>query len=104
MRYTLELEDIGSMDQKFFMGTRAWVAKVSLSGRKIERSFVKPLVDYADANSKFSRGVYKYYFLDNGDYEISSPQSWKCTDRYFLRVKDGKAWGIDKDQICRKNI
>lgn len=74
----------------FKIPPRAWVAEVpEIRGKWVERSFVRGKKDYTHANSVGSRGVYLHYFLESGKvYEVSSPQSWKSTDRYFCRITD----------------
>lgn len=113
-RYAISLEDIGIIDPglasycviwKVFTGesvnkSRAWCAEiVGLNNKyKFDRKFMRPTIDYSQANSKFSRGVYKHYWLENGKlYEISSPQSWKHTDRYFATVCDGDLIKMDEE-------
>lgn len=44
--------------------------------------------DYSRANSEGSRGIYCYYYLTQGVYEINERQSWKRTRKYFIRVND----------------
>jgi uncharacterized protein YggL (DUF469 family) len=47
--------------------------------------------DYADANSTGSRGVTKWYTLDEGQlFEVSEPHSWTHGERYFCRSERGK--------------
>jgi hypothetical protein len=70
---------------------RWWVAEITGTCEKygFKRSFISPRRDYTESNSKGSRGVYASYFLEYGKlYEISSPRSWKNTDRYFCTGDD----------------
>lgn len=72
---------------------RAWCAEITGLDQRygFERRFLSPNVSYIDANSIGSRGVFAYYNLREGQiYEVSSPLSWKRTDRYFCRV-DGSS-------------
>lgn len=66
---------------------RPWVAYLrSANGRE----FLRPRADYRDANSKGSRGVMFYFFLErDGVYEVSARTSWAKTRRYFV-VKIGQ--------------
>ena len=85
--------------------SRGWCAEIiGLHPKyKFDRRFLKPNVDYSQANGIGSRGVYLYYNLDeNHIYEISEPKSWKRTDRYFAIVKDNKLCRITEDII--KNL
>lgn len=104
MRYTLELEDFGDPLYKAVHGNKVWVAKINLNGGKIRRTFIKPMIDYANANRHLSRGIYRYYFLDDGDYEVSYPLGHRLAKRYFLRVKDSVGIKINRDQICQSDI
>lgn len=66
---------------------RWWVAEiVGFSDKyKFERKFVKQKKDFSTSNSVGSRGINANYMLEYGKlYEISSPVSWKKTDRYFV--------------------
>lgn len=44
--------------------------------------------DYSNANSVGSRGVYDYYILRPGVYEILEALSWKRSRKYYLFVSD----------------
>jgi hypothetical protein len=79
--------------------SRAWVAKVKyMRGNYVDREFIQGKKDYANSNGPGSRGIYKHYFLDDGLYEISSPQSWKETDRYFAYVESGEMWRVTREE------
>lgn len=79
--------------------SRAWVAKVkNMRGNFVDREFVQGQKDYSKSNGAGTRGIYKHYFLDDGLYEISSPQSWKSTDRYFAYVEDGDIWRVTREE------
>ena len=81
------------------MPRRAWVARVKyIRGNYIDREFVQGQSDYTKSNSIGSRGIYIHYFLDEGLYEISSPQSWKNIDRYFAYVENGELWRVSKEE------
>jgi len=82
--------------------SRAWAAEITGLDPKYRfaRQFLKPTVDYSEANSVGSRGVYRYYWLEEGKvYDVSHPKSWKRTDRYFCRVDDRELIEIDKDEV-----
>jgi len=81
---------------------RDWVARiVGLDPQYgFQREFVQGKKDYAHSNSKGTRGVYINYILDEGFiYEVSAPQSWKRTDRYFCRVVSGEITKISKEDV-----
>lgn len=74
-------------------GSRHWVGQImGRDGRgRWVRAYLAGSKDYSRANSRGSRGVMVTYLLEEGPvYEISSPTSWRATDRYFARVVDGK--------------
>ena len=68
--------------------TRSWVARITGLNNQygFERDFIKGQKDYSTANGTGSRGIYLYYFLEPGFYEISDRRSWSNTKRYFARV------------------
>lgn len=113
MRYVLELEAIGdnhafgfaqlcrggagrSLRQEIDAlrygrrDVQPWVARLTgLCERYVfRREFLRGQKDYARANGTGSRGVYFYYFLEPGFYEINSRESWKRTRHYFAEVVD----------------
>lgn len=65
---------------------RYWVAEITGICTKygLARKFLSPRRDASKSNSAGSRGIYASYMLEHGKiYEISSPRSWKKTDRFF---------------------
>lgn len=70
------------------MRSQAWVARLTgLDPQyRFKREFVRGQKDYSQANSVGSRGVYIYYALPSGIYEVNAPLSWTKTDRYYCRV------------------
>lgn len=64
-----------------------WVKDISHHGMVKER--LKGQIDYSQANSVGSRGVYKYYFLlPRNLYHVSAPQSWSKIKQYFCIVNE----------------
>jgi len=131
MRYVLKLEAIGDnyaaylrhwnkSDSKQFgyrelqaikLGRRelqpwcALIVSVAPSG-KLLREFVNGQKDYSFANSVGSRGIFFYYALKPGIYEINEPLSWKRHRRYFARVVDDNILAeITEQEVrdCLKN-
>lgn len=79
--------------------SRAWVARVKyIRGNYVHREFLQGKKDYAKANSVGSRGVTAHYFLSDGLYEVSAPQSWKHIDRYFAYIEDGELWRVTREE------
>ena len=84
---------------------RQWVARITgLDDKyKFNREFIQPQRDYSRANSAGSRGIYEYFFLSPGVYEVSEPLSWKRTDRYFVRAtSDGQTQRISEQEVRRE--
>jgi len=67
---------------------RPWVARLTGTDPVygFQRQFVHPALDYLRANSVGSRGIYGYYPLDAGIYEVQERLSWGSTRRYFILV------------------
>ena len=54
-----------------------------------ESTYLRGNWDYAEANSKGSRGVYVHYILESGRlYQVASPTSWKNSRHFFCIVDD----------------
>lgn len=87
---SLRLERIGGGGYGlglFRIPCRAWVAEIGPI--TLKRTFLRPCLDYSQANSKGTRGVYAAYVLaPERIYEVSSPESWSTTRRYFCHVVD----------------
>lgn len=81
--------------------TRPWVARLTGLSDKygFEREFIHGQKDYRDANSVGSRGVYEYFPLPPGMYEVHERLTWKKTRRYFLKVE-----GTEKEEISRAKV
>lgn len=127
MRYVLKLEAIGdnysaylrhylksdSKDfgrkelQAFSLGNKRftpWVALiVGLDGYfGFKRDFVEGHRDYSGASSTGSRGIFIYYALKPGIYEINDRQTWKRVDRYFCRIENDETLvRISKEEVIR---
>jgi len=81
-----------------------WVAKILGYDEKYNysREFIKGQLDYSESNSKGTRGVYLYYFLDPGIYEVKKPTSWYASDRYFILSEHGKIKKISEENMKRE--
>jgi hypothetical protein len=115
MRVALKLEDIrprGARERVSLCAllgesapydkSRAWVARVRIDANGwVDREFVDPgAVDWSESNSVGSRGVYKRYWLEERVYyEVSSPESWSGTDRYFCEVINGEIIRMTKEEV-----
>lgn len=80
---------------------RWWVAEITGRDPKYgyRREFLHYQKDYSRANSTGTRGIYATYVLDEGRlYEVSAPQSWSATDRYFCTVRDGRIVRLSQEE------
>lgn len=88
---------------------RPWVARLTGLDRQfgLVREFVKGVWDYTYARGKRGgRGIYIYWSLAPGLYEIFRPVSWRHEERFFFRVDDGgEIQTITHDEVleCLKN-
>lgn len=82
-------------------GKRAWVARIvgfdDVYG--FQREFIRGLRDYGEANSTGSRGIFEYYPLKPGIYEVSEPSTWKHCRRYFCRVEGEDIVEVDFKEV-----
>lgn len=68
----------------------------------LEEISLRGQVDYSQANSVGSRGVYVFYFLEeNRIYHVSSPKSWKKIDEHYCFVKKGKIIRLSFKQVIK---
>lgn len=63
---------------------RVWVARISNN----KREFITGMRDYSLANSIGSRGVFEYFALDDGVYEVNKCTSLGKSRRYFIQVQN----------------
>lgn len=90
---------------------RPWVARlIALDSRWIfRREFVKGVPDYSVARKSGGRGIYFYFALAPGFYEVYRPVSWneRRDERFFIRVTEqGDVIDISKQEVieCLKNM
>jgi hypothetical protein len=64
-----------------------------------------PLKDYSAANRIGSRGVYAFYTLDDGLYEVNQRLTWGKARLYYLRVADGQKTEMTRQELyqCLRN-
>ncbi len=79
---------------------RPWVARlVGLDKRfGFKREFITGMRDYSLANGDGSRGVYEYWALPDGLYEINECVKWGQARRRFIRVVGDKMRDISKEE------
>lgn len=92
------------LDQSYIMSGRGtpWVARLlGRTARGFRREFAEGVKDYTHANSVGSRGVYVFYALPPGLYEVNEPVRWRRNDRYFIQVADGRWKRITREEVER---
>ena len=86
---------------------RPWVARLrGLDERYgFAREFIVGMRDYGLANSLGSRGVFEYFALESGLYEINECIKLGRARRYFIRVKDTAITEISREEVeqCLKS-
>lgn len=95
-RASLKNASISSATERYgaYLGrdqSRPWVALITGIDAQygLSRTFLRGQIDYSQANKIGSRGVYLYYALKPGLYEVNERTSWTKVQRYFIRVVDG---------------
>lgn len=89
--------------------SRPWVARLTGLDERFgfRRDFVRGVYDYTRANGKRGgRGIYIYYALPPGLYEVYRPISWKHHERFFICVDDqGDIIRVTREEVeaCLKN-
>lgn len=83
--------------------SRPWVARLTGFDEEctLAREFVRGQKDYSQSNSTGSRGVYVYYPLKTGVYEVNERTSWTRVRRYFLHVEREEITEITKDEVLQ---
>ena len=78
-----------------------WCARITGMDSRFgfRREFMDGQKDYSQANSVGSRGIYLYYTLPPGVYEVFSRETWQGARRYFIRVQYGKITEIDRRAV-----
>ncbi len=84
---------VASLDREEFRSgpahhARPWVARITGRDERhgLAREFIDGQIDYSDANGTGSRGVFLYFMLTPGVYEVYARETWTRTRRYFIRV------------------
>lgn len=109
MYAVIHAELINGSGARFAPRPRPWVARLTaLDDRwQFKREFIKGVYDYTYARSTGSRGIYLYFALAPGCYEVYRVISWKHEERYFCQVtKDGDMRRIDRQEVieCLKSM
>lgn len=82
---------------------RPWVARIV--GRDehygYARQFITGMRDYTDANPIGSRGIFEYFALTDGVYEVNETMALGRARRHFIRVNEGAIAEISKEKVER---
>jgi len=78
-----------------------WVAQITGTHPKygFARKFVRGQRDYAQANSAGSRGIFIYYPLEPGIYEVHERLTWAKSRRYFIRAENAEFHEITREEV-----
>lgn len=84
--------------------TRTWVAEIvgitlQAGAVQYQRRFLSPQKDYSRTNSTGSRGIYLYFYLESGIYEVHARESWHRARRYFIRVQANVITEISAEEV-----
>ncbi len=84
-----------------YKSNRPWVARITGTDATygLAREFMHGQIDYSQANSKGSRGVYLYFPLKEGVYEVLSHRTWSKNRRYFCRVEHMAITEISREEV-----
>lgn len=87
---------------------RPWVARLTqLNDRHgFDREFLTGMRDYSLANGSGSRGIYEYWALPEGFYEINECVKLGVNRRRFVRVVGAEILDITREEAiaCLQNI
>jgi hypothetical protein len=79
--------------------TPSWAARLAgLQNDMPVREYLSGVKDYTNANSTGSRGIFCYYPLRDGLYEINDRYHWNKVRHYYLLVCDGKMQEIGREE------
>lgn len=97
-------EQLWQMSRRLgFNEQKSWVAKITGLDDKFgfKREFLRGTRDYSQANSTGSRGIFCYYPLKPGLYEINERVNWKRVKHWFAKVENCKIIEITKDEVVQ---
>jgi hypothetical protein len=77
----------------------SWLARmVGHDGRHFIRQWPDGVRDYSEANHSGSRGIFIYYALPDGIYEVNDRYHWNKVRHYFIRVADATITKITREE------
>ncbi len=97
--YDKQLKLVGA--ELGFKSNRPWVARITGPDTRygLAREFLRGQIDYSRANSVGSRGVYLYFPLKDGIYEVYRHETWERSRRYFIRVEGMQITEITREEV-----
>lgn len=111
MRAVVRIEQRHDIPRRLRPRARPWlgelrvrpsVARLADAGDgSLRRAYLPGREDYSRADALGQRGVYVYWFLPDGVYEIVRPVSWCDARRSFARVAGGALTEIDETEVAR---
>lgn len=75
------------------------VARLTYDGDKVYRTYLRPRLDYSNANSKGTRGVVFAFELYDGIYQVLETKSWKSQRLYYLTIDGTLAVEITENEM-----
>ena len=108
MRVALKLELIGgAYGGQQYMGrdtSRPWVARITGFDDEYgyKREFMRGRWDYTNASSTGRRGIFVYYALEPGLYQVHERISWKHSKRYFILVQNVELYDSEIQKITQE--
>lgn len=105
MKAVLEIELIREDEYQFNRHLRPWVSRVT--GLDEQGRFLREFVqvarkDYSKSNNKGSRGIYAYYVLGSGIYEVKQVRNWNSEQRYFIAVDEERIETITYKEVMQR--
>lgn len=106
MRAVLKLERFDNVGYAKYMGrdkSNCWVARLLGIDEKwgFAREFVRGQADWSCAKMTGSRGIFVYYALTDGIYEVNKRVSWKHVRRYFICVEGAEITEISREEVLQ---
>ena len=88
-------------------GMRPWVARITGFDSRFgyHREFIDGVRDYTQSTSTGARGIFIYYALRPGLYEVNERISWHRSRRYFCRIEDTDIQEVSENEVleCLRN-
>ncbi len=104
MKASLRLEYIGF---NTLAPKKPWVAEIQGFDVKhsFSRKFLNGEIDFSEANSKGSRGVWLFFLLsEDRIYQVSAFESWKSQQKYFCMAENGVIKKIAREEVVEMCI